>query len=280
MLSIRNGFFSARMAEMATRVGADVATLEVADRAVASLDEIADAIARERPEIVTIVQGETSNTVWNRDLRDIAALAKAAGALVVVDAVCTLSTMPLEMDAWGIDAVITGGQKGLSSIPGVSLIAFSDAAWDRMKQRPEPNAHWCLDMALAENFWHNAGYHYTAPVSGVLALHEALRLVCAETLESRFARHLRCSLALQAGVESMKPSSTRRRTAGSIQWSGSRRRKSSRREWSAAISRSSAGSRFRSRSACRSYGSGRWASSAANTTCSARCMRSAARWST
>lgn len=203
VLSIRNGFFSARMAEMATRVGADVATLEVADRAVASLDEIADAIARERPEIVTIVQGETSNTVWNRDLRDIAALAKAAGALVVVDAVCTLSTMPLEMDAWGIDAVITGGQKGLSSIPGVSLIAFSDAAWDRMKQRPEPNAHWCLDMALAENFWHNAGYHYTAPVSGVLALHEALRLVCAETLESRFARHLRCSLALQAGVESM-----------------------------------------------------------------------------
>ena len=112
VLSIRNGFFSARMAEMATRVGADVATLEVADRAVASLDEIADAIARERPEIVTIVQGETSNTVWNRDLRDIAALAKAAGALVVVDAVCTLSTMPLEMDAWGIDAVITGGQKG------------------------------------------------------------------------------------------------------------------------------------------------------------------------
>lgn len=117
VLSIRNGFFSARMAEMATRVGADVATLEVADRAVAGLDEIADAIARERPEIVTIVQGETSNTVWNRDLRDIAALAKAAGALVVVDAVCTLSTMPLEMDAWGIDAVITGGQKGLSSIP-------------------------------------------------------------------------------------------------------------------------------------------------------------------
>jgi len=162
VLSIRNGFFSARMAEMATRVGAEVATLEVADRAVASLDEVAEAIARERPEIVTIVQGETSNTVWNRDLRDIAALAKAAGALVVVDAVCTLSTMPLEMDAWGIDAVITGGQKGLSSIPGVSLIAFSDAAWERMKHRPEPNAHWCLDMALAEQCDAEQGSAYGA----------------------------------------------------------------------------------------------------------------------
>ncbi|MET5021023.1 alanine--glyoxylate aminotransferase family protein, partial [Burkholderia pseudomallei] len=77
---------------------------------------------------------------------------------------------------------------------------LSDQAWERMKSRPEPNTHGCLDMALAENFWHNAGYHDTAPVSGVLALHEALRLVSAETLENRYARHLRGSLALQAGL--------------------------------------------------------------------------------
>ncbi|CAN7234902.1 alanine--glyoxylate aminotransferase family protein [Trinickia sp. LjRoot230] len=203
VLAIKNGFFSARMAEMATRCGAHVATLDVPDRAVAQLAEVAEALARERPEIVTIVQGETSNTVWNHQLKEIAALAKAAGALVIVDAVCTLSTMPLEMDAWGIDAVITGGQKGLSSIPGVSLIAFSDEAWQRVKTREQPNAHWCLDATLAEHFWHNAGYHYTAPVSGVLALHEALRLVCAETLEKRFARHLKCSEALQAGVAAL-----------------------------------------------------------------------------
>jgi aspartate aminotransferase-like enzyme len=203
VLSIKNGFFSARMGEMAKRCGAHVTTLEVADGAVATLAEVSEALARERPEVVTVVQGETSNTVWNHQLEEIAALAKAAGALVIVDAVCTLSTMPLEMDAWGIDAVITGGQKGLSSIPGVSLIAFSDAAWQRLKTRDQANAHWCLDASLAENFWHNAGYHYTAPVSGVLALHEALRLVCAETLEKRFARHLKCSLALQAGVSAM-----------------------------------------------------------------------------
>ena len=199
VLCIKNGFFSDRMGEMGRRVGARVSTLEVADRSVASLEQIAEAIRRERPEVVTVVQGETSNTVWNYHLKDIAALAKAAGALVIVDAVCTLSTMPLEMDAWGIDAVITGGQKGLSSIPGVSLIAFSDAAWARVKGRTAPNAHWCLDASLAENFWHNAGYHYTAPVSGVLALHEALRLVCAETLEKRFARHLKCSSGFAAG---------------------------------------------------------------------------------
>ncbi|SAL74560.1 class V aminotransferase [Caballeronia terrestris] len=203
VLCVCNGFFSERMAEMARRVGANVEMLKIESGRAANADEVAAAIARFRPEIVTIVQGETSNTVWNRNLAPIAALAREAGALVVVDAVCTLSTMPLPMDEWGIDAVITGGQKGLSSIPGVSLLAFSDAAWQRIKSRPAPPVHWCLDASLAENFWHNASYHYTAPVSGVLALHEALRLVCAETLERRFARHLKCSNALQAGIEAM-----------------------------------------------------------------------------
>lgn len=203
VLCVCNGFFSERMAEMARRNGADVETLNVAGCNAADTAQVAEAIERFRPEIVTIVHGETSNTVWNRNLESIAKVARAAGALVVVDAVCTLSTMPLPMDAWGIDAVITGGQKGLSSIPGVSLLAFSEAAWHRIKTRPLPPTHWCLDASLAENFWHNASYHYTAPVSGVLALHEALRLVCAETLERRFARHLRCSNALQAGIEAL-----------------------------------------------------------------------------
>jgi aspartate aminotransferase-like enzyme len=203
VLCICNGFFSERMAEMARRTGAQVETLNVVDGTAADTEKVTEAIDRLRPEIVTIVHGETSNTVWNRSLESIASIARAAGALVIVDAVCTLSTMPLPMDAWGIDAVITGGQKGLSSIPGVSLLAFSEAAWQRIKTRPVAPTHWCLDASLAANFWHNASYHYTAPVSGVLALHEALRLVCAETLERRFARHLRCSNALQAGIEAL-----------------------------------------------------------------------------
>jgi alanine-glyoxylate transaminase / serine-glyoxylate transaminase / serine-pyruvate transaminase len=203
VLAINSGFFSARLVEMARRCGAQVDVLDAPDRRTVSLVDLETALARQRPDIVTIVQGETSNTIWNFQLREIAALARAAGALVVVDAVCTLSTMPLQMDAWGIDVVITGGQKGLSSIPGVSLTVFSNEAWTRIKGRTSPAAHGCLDASLAENFWHNAGYHYTAPVSGVLALHEALRLVCTETLEKRFARHLKCSLALQAGVTAL-----------------------------------------------------------------------------
>lgn len=203
VLSISNGFFSNRMAQMASRVGGIVTEVQVPNNAAANPDWVHEHMEAVRPKVLTMVQGETSNTVYNVYLKEIAAIAKTYDCLLVVDAVCTLSTMPLKMDEWQIDAIITGGQKGLSSIPGVSLLAFSELAWKKIKQRKTPIVQWCLDAQLAENFWHNNGYHYTAPVSGIMALHEALKLVCEETLETRFKRHLRCSLALQKGIEGM-----------------------------------------------------------------------------
>lgn len=203
VLSVCNGYFGRRFAEMATRVGGQVECLNVADGEAAQLAAVREHLERFRPEVLTIAQGETSSTVFNLHLPQITRLARDYGCYVIVDAVCTLSTMPCEMDNWNIDAVVTGGQKGLSSIPGVSLIAFSERAWERISARPAAPPHWCLDAKLAEQFWHNASYHYTAPVSGILALHEALHLICQETLEVRFARHLRCSLGLQRGVEAM-----------------------------------------------------------------------------
>ena len=203
VLSVINGFFSGRLAEMAQRLGADVTRLEVAEGQAAQAEEVERYLRSHRPQVLTIVQGETSNTICNKHLQAIARIAREYDCLVIVDAVCTLSTMPLEMDAWGIDAVITGGQKGLSCIPGISLVAFSERAWQHISARTDTLRHWCLDAKLADKFWYQKSYHYTAPVSGILAIHEALRLICIETLESRFERHLRCSLALQAGLESM-----------------------------------------------------------------------------
>lgn len=203
VLSICNGFFSSRLAEMADRAEAQVTRLQVPNGEAASVAEVEKYLQQYQPSVLTIVQGETSSTIYNRHLPEIAAMAHQYNCLVVVDAVCTLSTMPLSMDKWGIDAVITGGQKGLSSIPGVSLVAFSERAWESINARKDQLRHWCLDAKLADQFWYKKSYHYTAPVSGILAMHEALRLICNETLSTRFNRHLRCSLALQSGIEAL-----------------------------------------------------------------------------
>ncbi len=203
VLSICNGFFSSRLAEMAERAGGTVNKLNIADGDSVQASDIEKLLSENQPDVITIVQGETSNTTHNNELSAIGKLAKKYNCLLIVDAVCTLSTMPLQMDDWHIDAVITGGQKGLSCIPGVSLVAFSEKAWRHINKRSQAIPQWTLDALLAANFWHNASYHYTAPVSGLLALHEAMRLVCTETLEKRFQRHLICSTALQDAIESM-----------------------------------------------------------------------------
>lgn len=203
VLNICNGFFSNRLWEMSKRIGAETVKLQLADAKAVDVDEVEKYITEYKPDVITIVQGETSNTVCNYQLPQIAKLARRYGCFIIVDAVCTLSTMPLKMDEWGVDAVITGGQKGLSCIPGISLVGFSQRVWEHIQSRDDNLKHWCLDAKLADQFWNKKSYHYTAPVSGILAIHEALRLICNETLPRRFERHERCSEALQRGIEAM-----------------------------------------------------------------------------
>lgn len=203
VLCLSNGTFGARLGEMALGVGAEVTHLEGPPGRPVSLADVRDAFARGRYDVVTMAHGETSCGVQLVELPAICQLAKAQGALTVVDAVVTLTAMPVDVDGWGIDVALTGGQKALSSIPGVSLCAFSAEAWAVIERHPAPRPHWCYDALRAQKFWGSQQYHYTAPVPGVLALHEALRLVAEETLERRFRRHEMSSLALQAGLEAM-----------------------------------------------------------------------------
>jgi alanine-glyoxylate transaminase / serine-glyoxylate transaminase / serine-pyruvate transaminase len=203
VLCLKSGTFSGRLGEMALGLGGEVHFIEPPVATPITVDMVESALRRERFDVVTIAQGETSCGMLNVEVPEIARAAREHGALVVVDTVCTLSTMPMRMDDWGIDAAMTGGQKGLSSIPGVSLIAFSERAWSVLEKRPSPRPHWCFDAERAWRFWGFQQYHYTAPVPGVLALHEALRLICEETLERRFERHRISSEALQRGIEAM-----------------------------------------------------------------------------
>jgi aspartate aminotransferase-like enzyme len=203
ILVLKNGTFSERFGIMAKGVGADVTIIEPESIGPITTEMVKAALAKDKYDVVTMVQGETSCGVWTHELPDILKVCKEHGALTVVDAVCTLSTMPMEMDAWHADVVITGGQKGISTIPGVSLIAFGSDAWDTIQKRTAPKPHWCLDAQAAYRFWGEHQYHYTAPVPGILAMHEALRLICDETLEERFFRHETCSRALQQGLETM-----------------------------------------------------------------------------
>lgn len=203
VLCLKSGMFSGRLGEMAEGVAADVTYLESEVGRPVTAEQVRAALSKARYDVVTMAHGETSCGVRLVDLPDVCRLAKEHGALTVVDAVVTVAAMPVPMDEWGIDVSLTGGQKALSTIPGVSLCAFSEDAWRAVERHPGPRPHWCYDALRAHRFWGEQQYHYTAPVPGVLALHEALRLVVEETLERRFHRHEVSSRAMQAGLMAM-----------------------------------------------------------------------------
>jgi len=133
-------------------------------------------------------------------------MAKAHGALSIVDTVTALAGIDLQVDAWGADAVYSGTQKCLSCVPGIAPITFSPAAVERIQNRSDKVQSWFLDMQLVMGYWGGEAkraYHHTAPVNAMYALHESLLMLEEEGLEASFARHKHNHEQLVAGLEAM-----------------------------------------------------------------------------
>lgn len=199
-----NGVFGGRMAEIAERAGAAVTRVEAEWGEAIDPGELEKALHGKSPKLVAIVHAETSTGVL-QPLEEISRLTHAAGALFVVDAVTSLGGMPVEVDAWEIDAIYSGTQKCLSAPPGLSPVSFSPRAMEAVGERRTKVQSWFLDLSLVQGYWggEKRAYHHTAPVSACFALREALRIVLEEGLEARFARHRRHHEALRDGLEAL-----------------------------------------------------------------------------
>jgi alanine-glyoxylate transaminase/serine-glyoxylate transaminase/serine-pyruvate transaminase len=198
-----NGVFGGRMADVAERAGAIVTKIEKPFGDIITPEEVAAAVKAVSPKVVGIVHAETSTGAW-QPLEEISKIVHDAGALLLVDAVTSLGGVPLEVDAWNLDAVYSGTQKCLSCPPGLSPVTFSPKALEALDARKKKVASWYLDLTLVRNYWgQQRAYHHTAPINMNYALREALRLVLEEGLENRQARHMKNHLALKAGIDAM-----------------------------------------------------------------------------
>jgi alanine-glyoxylate transaminase/serine-glyoxylate transaminase/serine-pyruvate transaminase len=203
MLVCVNGVFGARMADVAGRAGAVVTTIERPYGEVFDPDEVKAAVRRVGPKVVGIVHAETSTGAW-QPVQEIARIAHDAGALIALDTVTALGGIPVEIDAWDIDAVYSGTQKCLSCPPGLAPVSFGPRAAEVIQSRKTKCQSWYLDIAMIQRYWgSDRFYHHTAPISMNYALREALALVVEEGLEVRFARHALNAAALEAGLAAM-----------------------------------------------------------------------------
>jgi aspartate aminotransferase-like enzyme len=160
----------------------------------AKLDEI-DPVS-----LVFLVHSETSTGVV-ADVQSLAAVAKDAGALVVVDAVSSLGAVPLEMDEWGLDVVISGSQKALMAPPGLATAAVSPAAWEQVERSTLPSFY--FDWQRTRKAQEQLDSAFTPAVSLIVALDVALGLLLEDGLENAFERHVRLGRACRAGIKAM-----------------------------------------------------------------------------
>ena len=198
-----NGYFGLRLADMAGRYGAEVATITRPWGEVFSAEEIQQALERQPAKVVAIVQAETSTGAL-QPLDEIAKVVHAAGGLLLVDAVTSLGGLPVRVDAIGIDACYSGTQKCLSVPPGLAPLTFGPRAVQALHDRKFKVANWYLDLSMVEKYWgQERTYHHTAPISANFGLYEGLRIVAEEGLEARWERHLRNARLLWQGVEAL-----------------------------------------------------------------------------
>jgi alanine-glyoxylate transaminase/serine-glyoxylate transaminase/serine-pyruvate transaminase len=198
-----NGVFGGRMAEVASRCGADVTVAEGEWGRALGEDLLRATAGGRRFDVVAVVHAETSTGVL-QDLAPVRRVADELGALLLVDAVTSLAGVNLEVDAWGIDVLYSGTQKCLSCPPGLSPVTFSERATERIRRRGSRVQSWYLDLTLVMKYWGaERVYHHTAPINMLYALHEACRLVLAEGVDARTARHMNNGRALVAGLEAL-----------------------------------------------------------------------------
>ena len=150
---------------------------------------------------VVITHSETSTGVIN-DLEAINRHVKAHGeALIMVDTVTSLGATNVPVDAWGLDVVASGSQKGYMIPPGLGFVAVSAKAWEAYKTAKLPRYY--LDLGKYRKDAAKNTTPFTPPINLFFALQAALRMMQAEGLEAIFARHHRLLSATRAAVQAM-----------------------------------------------------------------------------
>lgn len=195
-----NGVFGERMCEVARRCGAEVVRVEAPWGRALDPQRLLDA-RREHPgaRLVAVVHAETSTGVRN-DVAPLGTL-RETDTLLLVDTVTSLGGIPVEVDAWGIDACYSGSQKCLGVPPGLAPVTLSERAVERIRTRSDPPRSWYLDLGLIGAYvGAERRYHHTAPTAMVAALDAGLGAVLAEGLEAAWARHGEVGAALQAAL--------------------------------------------------------------------------------
>jgi aspartate aminotransferase-like enzyme len=201
VLAVSIGSFGDRFAAIAETYGAEVTPLSYEWGEAADPEDIRTALAADAGiKAVLVTHNETSTGVTN-PLEEIASVVREAQRLLIVDAVSSLGAIPLDMDGWGLDVVVTGSQKGWMVPPGLAFVALSGRAWKANESAKMPRFY--FDLAKARDMAGKGQTPWTPTMSIFYGLDLALDIMAKEGAESIFARHASIARHVREGVKAL-----------------------------------------------------------------------------
>jgi aspartate aminotransferase-like enzyme len=201
VLSVITGGFGERFAAIAEAFGAAVDRMEVPWGEAANPVAVAEHLRGAPPyRAVLLTHNETSTGVTN-PLRELAAAihAEPGDAMVLVDGISGLGALPFEMDAWGIDLVLSASQKAWMGSPGIAIAAVGPRARAAADEARMPRFYW--DFAQARRFAEKGQTPWTPAVSVLFGLRVGVQRLIAEGRKRTWARHAAIAAGAAAGIE-------------------------------------------------------------------------------
>jgi aspartate aminotransferase-like enzyme len=176
MLALVAGNFGERWAAIGKAFGMDVRTLEAPWGEAVRPEAVATALERDPNIKAVFVQHSESSTGIRHDIEALARLTRERpGTLLVVDAISGAGAMALETEAWGVDVVVVGSQKALALPPGLSFVALSARAWERIEASKSPRFY--FDLRRERKAQPTGESAFTPAISNIIALKAGLDFV-------------------------------------------------------------------------------------------------------
>ncbi|MEE8574438.1 MAG: alanine--glyoxylate aminotransferase family protein [Thermodesulfobacteriota bacterium] len=201
VIVVNGGKFGERWGQISTTFGLTVHEIKVEWGKAVEVTEVA-ALLNENPGVKGILtQGSETSTTAAHPIKELATLTKDKDCLLVVDGITAVGVMPMPMDEWGVDVLVSGSQKAFMLPPGLAFIALSEKAWKFNETAKCPRYY--FNLAKERKNLKNDTSAYTPAVSLINGLKEALLILAEEGIENTFARHSRLARATRAGAEAL-----------------------------------------------------------------------------
>jgi len=203
VLMYETGQFATLWKNLATKLGYDPVFMQGNWRTGANAEAIGEQLAADKHhkiKAVCVVHNDTATGITS-NIKAIRDAIDAAGhsALLMVDTISSLASIDFKTDAWGVDVVVAGSQKGLMLPPGLSFNAISEKAWKACEAGGDRRSYWDWRDMVGPNG--NGFFPYTPATTLLYGLHEALDMLAEEGLENVFDRHTRHADATRIAVE-------------------------------------------------------------------------------